>query len=131
MRIGLPGFDRLDLAKLFGAYMDAKDKPPAQAAQPVRLQFKFVDSFETSNNGAQQWLVRREAAENVGGAAKINAARPQGTSAGERVTRTLFSDAFERPRVMPVSLRFAPAQNQDNGQHGMQDNGFRASTADF
>ena len=137
MRVRLPGFDRVDLAKLFTEHLEKQQKVQRVQPQPAQqpgLQFKFTDGFETSSNGARQWLVRREVGE-LGSAA---AARPQKSAASERVTRSLFSDSsFERPRVQPVDLgqarssvnRFQPAANQT--QAAAQANGFHASVNDL
>ena len=128
MRIG-QGLSSLDLYKLFTEHLErqrvvppVRQQPGQEAQQPGRLTFKFLDSFESSANGAQQWLVRREIGESP------SVASPKATKsagANERVTRTLFSDGFEPPRVPPVDLgqtrstvnRFQPSTSQDNGFH--------------
>lgn len=138
MRIGST-LDRIGLARLFGEYLDAQHKAPAVAPQPVRLQFKFLDSFETSNNGAQQWLVRREVADAASSGSPVRGAaqRAGRAEAGERISRTLFADGFEPARALPVDLgqtrstvnRFQPRASRT--QAAAQDDGFMASVGDL
>jgi hypothetical protein len=135
MRIG-QGLSSLDLYKLFTEHIEKQRtvqpvRPqPGQGEQPGRLTFKFLDSFESSANGAQQWLVRREIGESPS-VASPKASKSAG--ANERVTRTLFADGFESNRVPPVDL----GQNRSSvnrfqrSNNPTQDNGFHASVNDL
>jgi hypothetical protein len=125
--------------KLFTEHLEKQQrlqKPPVQpiAPQQQRLTFKFLDSFETAHNGAQQWMVRKEVGETAG----ASPVKPQKVAASERTTRTLFADSsFESTRVPPVDLgqtrssvnRFQPSADQT--QAAAQTNGFHASVHDL
>lgn len=135
MRIG-QGLSSLDLYKLFTEHIEkqrtvdpVQRKNPGAEAPQGRLTFKFLDSFESSANGAQQWLVRRE----IGEAPSV--ASPKATKsagANERVTRTLFADGFENHRVPPVELGDKANTNRFQRQYNpTQDNGFHASVNDL
>jgi hypothetical protein len=136
MRIG-QGLSTLDLYRLFTEHIErqrvvapVQQQPgqPGQDAQPGRLQFKFLDSFDSSANGAQQWLVRREIAETPG----VSSARAPKAQSSERTTRTLFADGFENHRVPPVQLDDRATANRfQRSNNATQDNGFHASVNDF
>ena len=135
--------DRYDLYNLFSDYLQKQERlnpleklsrQPQGEQLPARLQFKFLDSFESNSNGAQQWLVRRESSEPVG-ASNPRAQRTQGT---DRTTRTLFAESsFEPSRTAPVDLgqtrstvnRWQQSPNQT--QAAAQGNGFSASVNDL
>jgi hypothetical protein len=100
------------------------DQRQADPSQLPKLTFKFLDSFETSNNGARQFAVRREIGE-IGG-------KPRSATGVDRTTRTLAFDrsSFEPARVAPVDL----GQNRSTvSRHhsSVQSDGFVASVNDF
>lgn len=128
MRIG-QGLSSLDLYKLFTEHIEKQRLVPPvqpQQGQQGRLTFQFNDSFETSANGAQQWLVRREVAE----APEVGGPKGQKAQASARVSRTLFSDGFESARTPPVDLG-QHRSTVNRFQQTLQDTGFSASLNDL
>jgi hypothetical protein len=135
MRIG-QGLSSLDLYRLFTEHIERQrtvepvQKQQRQQSDPSqlpKLTFKFLDSFETSNNGAKQFAVRREIGE-IGG-------KPRSATGVDRTTRTLSFDrsSFEPSRVAPVDL--GQTRSTVNRNYGAlnptQSNGFLASVDDF
>ena len=138
MRIG-QSLSSLDLYRLYTEHIQrqrtvqpvqgqpSQRQPAGDPSQLPKLTFKFLDSFENSANGAQQWLVRREIGE-IGG-------KPRSATGVDRTTRTLALDrsSFERPRVAPVDLGQARSTVNRNfsANNPTQSNGFTASVNDL
>jgi hypothetical protein len=122
------------LYKLFTEYLDKqKSVEPVQKqrredpSQLPKLTFKFLDSFENSANGAQQWMVRREVGE-LGG-------KPRSAIGVDRTTRTLAFErsSFEPARTAPVDLGQSRSTVNRNyaAQSSTQNNNFVASVNDI
>jgi hypothetical protein len=136
MRIG-QGLSSLDLYRLFTEHIERQKtvdpvqkqtrNPGGDPSQLPKLTFKFLDSFESSANGAQQWMVRREIGE-IGGKARS-------ANGVDRVTRTLAFEksSFEPARTAPVDLgqtRSTVNRNQ-RSYNPTQSDGFVASVNDL